>query len=64
VERQQSIYDDILKRLSKEFGLKYLQIYKDLCADDVCSSIADGDGDVSYGDCEHDNYGHADDGRR
>jgi hypothetical protein len=37
VERQQSIYDDILKRLSKEFGLKYLQIYKDLCADDVCS---------------------------
>jgi peptidoglycan/LPS O-acetylase OafA/YrhL len=37
VERQQSIYDDILKRLGEEFGLTYLQIYKDLCADDVCS---------------------------
>jgi hypothetical protein len=37
VERQRSIYDNILKRLSKEFGLTYLTIDKDLCADDVCA---------------------------
>jgi peptidoglycan/LPS O-acetylase OafA/YrhL len=36
VERQQSIYDNILKRLGEEYGLTYLPIYKDLCADDVC----------------------------
>jgi peptidoglycan/LPS O-acetylase OafA/YrhL len=37
VERQRSIYDNILKRLGKEFGLTYLTIDKDLCADDVCA---------------------------
>ena len=36
VERQQLIYDNILKRLGEEYGLTYLPIYKDLCADDVC----------------------------
>lgn len=37
VERQRSIYDDILKRLGKEFGLTYLTIDMDFCADKVCA---------------------------
>jgi len=39
LERQRSIYDDILKRLSKEFGLTYLTIDKSLCVDNVCSML-------------------------
>jgi hypothetical protein len=41
VEQQRSTYDDILKRLSKEFGLTYLTIDKSLCANNVCSMLKD-----------------------
>jgi hypothetical protein len=41
VERQRSIYDDILKRIGKEFALTYLPIDKDLCSGDVCSMSKD-----------------------
>jgi peptidoglycan/LPS O-acetylase OafA/YrhL len=50
-ERQQSIYNDILKRLSEEHGLKYLPIDKDLCANDTCA-MSKGD-TILYRDNNH-----------
>ena len=51
VERQQSIYDNILKRLGEAYGLIYLPIYKDLCADDVCG-MSNGES-ILYRDNKH-----------
>ena len=51
VERQRSIYDNILVRLSEKFGLTYLSVDRDLCADNVCAmSIGDS---ILYRDNNH-----------
>lgn len=51
VKKQRTIYDDTLKRLSKDFGVSYLTIDKDLCAGHVCA-MSKGDA-ILYRDKNH-----------
>jgi peptidoglycan/LPS O-acetylase OafA/YrhL len=51
VERQSSIYESILKRLAKEYGLTYLNIYNDFCVDNICG-MAKGE-TILYRDNNH-----------
>ncbi len=41
VEQQLSVYNNILERLAREYGLTYLSIYEDLCVDNLCSMSKD-----------------------
>jgi hypothetical protein len=51
VRRQSSTYESILMRLAKEYGLTYLKIDDDLCAENVCG-MAKGD-TILYRDNNH-----------